>query len=102
MASRTVSHKKTGARMYGMIGLVRVEHGSVLKVRIVPLWVSNSEPLVIGKASLGPTPFRPLVARGVFAKAILEELDAFSAAIAGNPGRIRPDGDTGILEGRKP
>lgn len=98
LASMTARHRRTGARMYGLVALADFAGGRLERVRLVPTWASNNESLEVGGARLAPTPFRPLPATGAFGRRVLDEVAAFSSGIDGNRTRIALDGDVGVVE----
>lgn len=82
--SRTVRHRATGAKMYGMLPLVEVKGGRLRRAEIVPLYVNNIEPMTVGEETLRATPFRPRVLEGVFADTVVNAIREWSAEIDGN------------------
>jgi poly-gamma-glutamate synthesis protein (capsule biosynthesis protein) len=98
LASLTRRHLETGARMYGLLAHVEFEGGRPARVRLLPTWASNSDPLVAEGDRLAPTPFRPLRIRGALARRALAELAEFSKAIPGNATRIAVRDDEGFVE----
>jgi len=87
--SKTTRHRATGALMYGMLPMVEWRDGRLNRVEVVPLYVNNSESMVVTRSDgheerLRPTAFRPQVLRGVFAETVIDALVGWSAAIPGN------------------
>ncbi len=97
-SSLTMRHRKSGARMYGLLPLVEVRGGQVTGARLIPLYVNNLETWTLpGAAPLRPTPFQPQPLTGPYARALLQDLQAFGAAIEGNATVIEIRGDEGIV-----
>ena len=86
LSSKTVRHHRTGAKLFAMLPTLTFHGNRLASVRITPLYVNNSEPLVLGdgELTLQPTPFRPQVASGVFARHINGHLVDWSRKIGGN------------------
>lgn len=98
-ASFTVRHHETGAKMWGMLPMVYVTDGKLSRLRIVPLWVSHNEKLVVeGEPALPPTPFQPQPLTGGHARAALDAFQRFSDAVEGNTTRLAIDGDEANLD----
>ncbi len=97
-SSLTMRHRKSGARMYGLLPLVEVRDGQVTGARLVPLYVNNMETWTLpAEAPVRPTPFQPQPLRGAYARALLQDLQAFSAAVEGNRTVIEIRGDEGVV-----
>lgn len=93
-ASFTVRHHETGAKMWGMLPMVYVTDGKLTRLRIVPMWVSHNERLVVeGEPALSPKPFQPQPLTGGYARAALDAFQQFSSAVDGNSTRLAIDGD---------
>ncbi len=89
--SITDRHRATGATLYGMLARVDVSGGKVRRVRVLPLWVDNADPLAPPDlAPLPPTPFSPQPLRGAYAAHVLAAIDGFSALVPGNTTRFGP------------
>ena len=97
-SSRTVRHRETGAKMHGMVATLVIESRRVVRVEIDPLYVNNLEPWKIGSAQIPSANFVPTPVKGKFAEAVLDDLQAWSDAIAGNKVRIIRREDRGIIE----
>lgn len=100
LSSKTVRHRATGARLYGLLPTIVFQGDRLAEVRIRPLYVNNLEPLVVGDQTLQPTPFAPQIATGVFAGHILDQVVRWSGEIAGNATRFSRSGD--LLQVRLP
>ena len=98
LSSKTVRHHRTGAKLFALLPTLSFQGNQLRSVRITPLYVNNSEPLVLGdgELTLQPTPFCPQVATGAFARHINEHLVAWSQQITGNSTRFTSVGD--VLE----
>ena len=83
MASKTVRHRATGARLYGLMPRVYVRDGRVEGAELVPLYVNNMEHFNVGDQRLRYTNFRPQVLSGVFAQKVLTDLREWTHAIPG-------------------
>ena len=95
LASKTVRHRRTGAKLFGMLPTISFRGSRPVTARITPLYVNNLEPLVLaGGKVLKPTPFKPQLARGPFADHILATIVQWSGEIPGNTTRFSRDGDT--------
>ena len=98
-ASFTVRHRETGAKMWGMLPMLYVADGKLTRLRIIPMWVSHNEKLVVdGADALAPTPFQPQPLHGAHARAMLGALQEFSSAIDGNSTRLAIDGDEANID----
>lgn len=95
LSSKTVRHHRTGAKLFAMLPTLTFHGNRLASVRITPLYVNNSEPLVLGDGELilQPTPFRPQVASGAFAQHINEHLVDWSQKIGGNTTKFACAGD---------
>ena len=96
-ASRTVRHRKTGARLFSMIAQIRFDGAKVKEVRIHPLYVNNLEPWIIGDQRIPKASFDPVPVRGVFAKGVIDAVQKWSDAIPGNRLQIALEGDVGVV-----
>jgi poly-gamma-glutamate synthesis protein (capsule biosynthesis protein) len=97
-ASFTSRHHKTGARLYGMLPIIRVRDGKIAEAQIVPLYVNNREPWQIeGEAPVRATPFQPQPMQGAYARKVLEELQEFSRAVPNHATEIAIRGDSGWI-----
>lgn len=101
LSSKTVRHHRTGAKLFAVLPTLTFQGNRINSVRVTPLYVNNSEPLVLGdgKLILQSTPFCPQVATGAFARHINEHLVAWSQQIAGNTTRFAYVGDVLEVEG---
>lgn len=98
-ASFTVRHRETGAKMWGLLPMVYVTDGKLARLRLVPLWVSHNEKLVVeGADPLPPAPFQPQPLKGAHARAMLGALQEYTTAIDGNATRLHIDGDEANLD----
>jgi poly-gamma-glutamate capsule biosynthesis protein CapA/YwtB (metallophosphatase superfamily) len=97
--SHTVRHHETGARMYSMIGRVRFAGGRVAAVSVVPVYANNTEPWTLGDEVLAPIHCVPQPLSGRFARAALDEIQDFTAAIPGAaPTRLVATGDVARVD----
>ena len=96
-ASKTVRHRASGALMYGMLPLIEVKDGRLSRVEIVPLWVNNTESWTLGEETQRRARFLPVVLRGAFAEAVLEQIKTWSAAIDGNDTKLEREGERLVL-----
>ena len=96
-ASRTMRHQKSGAKMYSMIAQVEIDKGGIKSVRLHPLYVNNLESWTLGRRTQARTDFAPVPLKGDFARAVIEALDTWSAAIPGNKARVEVEGDVGVV-----
>ena len=88
-------HRRTGAKLFGMLPTIGFRGSRPVAARITPLYVNNLEPLVLaGGNVLPPTPFKPQLAPGPFADHILAGIVQWSGDIPGNTTRFSRDGDT--------
>ena len=100
LSSKTVRHHRTNAKLFALLPTIRFKGSSVVEARITPLYVNNSEPLMVGPGDrkLEPTPFCPQIARGIFAKTINDSIVDWSGKIAGNTTRFIRAGDTLLVQ----
>ena len=99
-SSKTIRHRKTGAKLYGMIATIHIEKKRVHRLVITPLYVNNLEPWTIGKEKLPAANFVPAPVKGPFAKAVLDSIQQWSDAIKGNKIKIVRKGNKGIVRMR--
>lgn len=89
--SITDRHHAAGAALFGMLPLVDIVDGRIARVRVVPLWVDNADPLApAGLPPLPATPFAPMPLRGAYAAYALAAIDQFSALVPHNATRFGP------------
>ena len=104
-ASKTKRHHKTGAKLYSIFPLIYFKGGRVERAEILPLYVNNSEHMVVGDQTLKYTNFKPQVLKGVFAKTVLDALKGWTEAIPDIHDRGRRAfkiaGDRGIVQVRR-
>lgn len=101
----TDRHRARGGTLYGMLALVDVAlaDGALERVRLVPLWVDNGYPLELPDLPASPpAAFVPRPLTGPHARAALDAIRAWSAAIPGNATVIGDDGDLGVVDLRVP
>ena len=99
LASKTVRHRRTGAKLFGMLPTLSFRGSRPVAARITPLYVNNLEPLTLaGGKVLTPTPFKPQLARGPFADHILASIVQWSGEIPGNTTRFTRDGDALLVD----
>ncbi len=82
-ASKTVRHRKTGAKLYGMLPLIEVLGGKVHQAAIIPLYVNNAESWRLGQQIVEPRPCVPQVVQGAFAQEVLQSLQQWTRALPG-------------------
>ncbi len=101
-ASKTKRHHKTGAKLYSMLPRLLFRGGKLAAVEIVPLYVNNGEPLVVGREVLRHTDMKPQVLTGVFATQVLTELEGWTHALPGISEKARSayriEGDRAYIE----
>jgi poly-gamma-glutamate synthesis protein (capsule biosynthesis protein) len=73
-ASKTKRHHKTGAKLYSILPMIYVKDGRVERAEVLPLYVNNSEHMVVGDQTLKYTNFKPQIVTGVFASTVLKAL----------------------------
>ncbi len=105
--SRTVRHRKMGAKLYGMLARIVIEDGKLRGVEIVPTWVNNSEAWTLPTGETMPNAnFTPKILTGGFADQFFEDLaqwteraGATQVERVGNVGLIRVPETTEPAEG---
>ncbi len=104
-ASKTVRHKKTGAKLYSMLPLVYIKDAKVERVEIVPLYANNAESWKLNGKTLRPVDFTPQVLHGDFATAMLSELKEWTDQIPGIASEaaaaLTIQGERGVVQVRK-
>ena len=95
-ASRTIRHRKMGAKMYSMMARIVIHDGELHGTELVPLWVNNSEDWKLESGEVMPNAhFAPKVLTDGFADAWFEDFGTWSKeAGATPPERI---GDVGFI-----
>ncbi len=76
--SRTVRHRKMGAKLYGMLTRIVIRDGKVHGAEIVPTWVNNSDDWKLGDEVMPNANFVPQVLKGPFAAAYFEDLNGWA------------------------
>ncbi len=97
-SSRTVRHRKTGARLYSMIAEIKIKKKRLQELIIHPLYVNNLEPWKMGDKKLPRRDFDPLPVKGKFAKKVLDEIQQWSDDIDGNKIKIIRKDNRGIIK----
>ena len=92
-ASKTTRHRKTGAKLYGMLPFIEVEGGKVTGVEILPLYVNNLEAWELEGEKLEVKPFTPRVLTGKWAAKALADMVQWSKRLPGNDTRFEIVGD---------
>lgn len=78
-ASRTVRHRKSGAKMYGLMPRVIIQDGKVTATELTPTWVNNSGDWVLPSGErLKNSNFVPEILTGPFADAFFEDFSAWT------------------------
>ena len=100
LSSKTVRHHRTKAKLFALMPTIRFKGSTVVEARITPLYVNNSEPLMVepGGQKLEPTPFCPQIAQGIFAKTINDSIVGWSGKIAGNTTTFIRAGDVLLVQ----
>lgn len=88
-ASKTVRHRKTGAKLYGMLPLIEVKEGRVSQAVIIPLYVNNRERWRLGQEVIEPRPCMPQVVQGAFAAEVLQSLQKWTHDLPGISAQAR-------------
>ena len=95
-ASRTVRHRKVGAKLYGMIARVAIVDGKVRAAQLVPTWVNNSDDWTLDDGQTLPhAAFAPKVLTGSFADAWFQDMETWTRSANTTP--IERQGDTGVI-----
>ncbi|MEM1347513.1 MAG: CapA family protein [Myxococcota bacterium] len=95
-ASRTRRHKKSGARMYGLITRIIVYDGAVAGAEVVPLWVNNAHDWVLETGERMPkSDFTPVPLTGPFVDQFFEDFNRWTDEIGAT--RLERKGDVGII-----
>lgn len=76
--SRTVRHRKMGAKLYGMLTRIVIHDGRVAGAEIWPTWVNNSDDWTIGDQTMPNAAFVPQLLTGPFADQYFEDLNAWA------------------------
>jgi poly-gamma-glutamate synthesis protein (capsule biosynthesis protein) len=98
--SRTHRHRKRGAKLYGMMTRIIIEHGQLHGAEIIPVWVNNSEDWKPESGEVMPNAnFVPNVLNGAFAARFFEDLNRWAARVGIAP--LVPDGDVAHLTVRR-
>ncbi len=85
-SSRTVRHRKVGAKLYGMMARIVISDGAVYGSQIVPLWVNNSEDWKLESGEVLPNAnFIPQVLTGPFADAWFNDFDEWTKKAGATP-----------------
>ena len=94
--SRTVRHRKEGAKLYGMMTRIVIEDGRLRGAELVPLWVNNSDAWRLDSGQLLPNAnFVPQILTGPFADAWFHDLSAWTTEMGAPPPERR--GDRGFI-----
>jgi len=83
-ASKTTRHRKTGAKLYGMLPFIEVTGGKVTAVEILPLYVNNLESWKLDGDTLPVQPFTPRVLTGKWAAKAMADMIQWSKDLPGN------------------
>ncbi|MBA2665385.1 MAG: CapA family protein [Bradymonadaceae bacterium] len=95
-SSRTVRHRKMGARLYGMLTRIVIEDGKLRGAQIVPTWVNNSEDWRLDDGQVMPNAnFVPQILTGAFADQFFEDLDDWTMQAGATP--VERIGDVGFI-----
>ncbi len=78
-ASRTVRHRKMGAKMYGLMPRIIIQDGKVTATELTPTWVNNSGGWALDSGErLKNSNFVPQVLTGPFADAFFEDFNSWT------------------------
>ncbi len=97
-ASRTVRHRATGAKLYGMVAQIHVSKKKIKKLIVHPLYVNNLEKWTMGKETIPAANFIPQRLKGKFARQALEDLQDWSKQIPGNKVKIKIQKNQGVVK----
>lgn len=100
--SRTVRHRKMGARLYGLLTRIIIEDGALRGAEVVPVWVNNSESWTLPSGETMPNAnFTPKILTGGFADQFFEDFARWTEQSGATPlervgdvGRIRVPRET--------
>jgi hypothetical protein len=96
-ASRTTRHRKSGAKMYGLVARVVIQDGRVSALELVPTWVNNSGGWSLDSGERMPNAnFTPLPLEGPFADVFFEDFAAWTAETGGT--QVKRNGNVGRIE----
>lgn len=94
--SRTIRHRKVGAKLYGMMGRIVLKDGEVFGTQIVPTWVNNSDDRALDSGETMPNAnFVPQILTGPFAKAYFDDLERWTEKAGAT--QIEVIGDRGYV-----
>lgn len=94
--SRTVRHRKMGARLYGLLTRIIIEDGALRGAEVVPVWVNNSEGWTLpGGETLPNANFTPKILTGGFADQFFEDFASWTAKAGATP--LERVGDVGRI-----
>lgn len=94
--SRTVRHRKMGAKMYGILTRIVIEDGQLRGVEIVPTWVNNSDNWTLPTGETLPNAnFTPKILTGKFADQFFEDFAQWTEQAGAT--HIERVGDVGLI-----
>ena len=91
--SRTVRHRKMGAKLYGMLTRIVVVDGRVAGAEIWPTWVNNSDDWEIDGQRIPNAGFVPQLLQGPFAAQYFRDLNEWARKSGAT--EVTVDGDVG-------
>lgn len=95
-ASRTIRHRKVGAKLYGMVARVSVVDGKIRAAQLVPTWVNNSDDWTLETGERLPNAaFAPKVLTGRFADAWFDDMADWTRQAGTTP--LERQGDVGVI-----
>lgn len=85
-SSRTVRHRKVGAKLYSMMARIVITDGAVHGTQVVPLWVNNSEDWRLETGEVMPNAnFIPQILTGPFADAWFNDFNNWTQKAGATP-----------------
>ncbi len=94
--SRTVRHRKMGAKMYGILTRIVIEDGQLRGVEIVPTWVNNSDNWTLPTGETLPNAnFTPKILDGPFADQFFEDFSQWTEQAGAT--QLERVGDIGLI-----
>lgn len=79
--SRTRRHLATDTRLFSMMGQVTFERDAIAQVELIPLYVDNRKTWSLEGKTLHPRHATPQVLEQAFARVVLQQLEALTAAV---------------------